>query len=137
MEVAKLFGVRGIQHTPIGVKNARISQHYKASLTATFNLFPVRLLSVLNLYGYLQFKNTSSVTYLSDISREQRNLRTTDSLLVYKCFRWLISSAKFLTNCSNKYDCNINYILEKDYFMNVGLLRPKILVNVFRHFFRK
>lgn len=30
----------GIQHTPIGVKNARISQHYKASLTATFNLFP-------------------------------------------------------------------------------------------------
>ena len=50
MEVAKLFGVRGIQHTPIGVKNARISQHYKASLTATFNLFPVRLLSVLSLW---------------------------------------------------------------------------------------
>lgn len=40
LEVAKLFGLRGIQHTPIGVKNARISQHYKASLTATFNLFP-------------------------------------------------------------------------------------------------
>ncbi|XP_070563050.1 protein O-linked-mannose beta-1,2-N-acetylglucosaminyltransferase 1-like [Ptychodera flava] len=40
MEVVKLFGLRGIQHTPIGVKNARISQHYKASLTAIFNLFP-------------------------------------------------------------------------------------------------
>jgi beta-1,2-N-acetylglucosaminyltransferase len=40
LEVSKLFGLRGIQHTPIGVGNARISQHYKASLTATFNLFP-------------------------------------------------------------------------------------------------
>ncbi|KAG8186088.1 hypothetical protein JTE90_003171 [Oedothorax gibbosus] len=39
LEVTKLFGLRGIQHTPIGTKNARISQHYKASLTATFNLF--------------------------------------------------------------------------------------------------
>ncbi|GIZ02489.1 protein O-linked-mannose beta-1,2-N-acetylglucosaminyltransferase 1 [Caerostris extrusa] len=39
LEVTKLFGLRGIQHTPIGAKNARISQHYKASLTATFNLF--------------------------------------------------------------------------------------------------
>lgn len=42
MEVCKLFGIRGIQHTPLGLKNARISQHYKASLTATFNLFEVR-----------------------------------------------------------------------------------------------
>ena len=40
LEVTKLFGLRGIQHTPIGVRNGRISQHYKASLTATFNLFP-------------------------------------------------------------------------------------------------
>lgn len=40
LEVTKLFGLRGIQHTPIGVANARISQHYKASLSATFNLFP-------------------------------------------------------------------------------------------------
>lgn len=40
LEVTKLFGLRGIQHTPIGIRNARISQHYKASLTATFNLFP-------------------------------------------------------------------------------------------------
>ncbi|KAH9490603.1 Protein O-linked-mannose beta-1,2-N-acetylglucosaminyltransferase 1 [Bulinus truncatus] len=38
--ITKLFGLRGIQHTPLGVKNARISQHYKASLTATFNLYP-------------------------------------------------------------------------------------------------
>lgn len=29
LEVTKLFGLRGIQHTPIGVKTARISQHYK------------------------------------------------------------------------------------------------------------
>ena len=40
LEVTKLFGLRGIQHTPIGVRNGRISQHYKASLAATFNLFP-------------------------------------------------------------------------------------------------
>lgn len=39
-EVSKLFGLRSIQHTPLGIKNARISQHYKASLTATFNLYP-------------------------------------------------------------------------------------------------
>ncbi|KAI8774128.1 protein O-linked-mannose beta-1,2-N-acetylglucosaminyltransferase 1 [Biomphalaria glabrata] len=38
--ITKLFGLRGIQHTPLGLKNARISQHYKASLTATFNLHP-------------------------------------------------------------------------------------------------
>ncbi|PNF19796.1 hypothetical protein B7P43_G14308, partial [Cryptotermes secundus] len=40
LEVTKLFGLQGIQHTPIGIKNARISQYYKASLTATFNIFP-------------------------------------------------------------------------------------------------
>jgi len=40
LAVAKLFGLRGIQHTPIGVRNARISQHYKAALTATFNIHP-------------------------------------------------------------------------------------------------
>lgn len=38
-EVTKLFGLHGVQHTPLGVKNARISQHYKSSLTATFNRF--------------------------------------------------------------------------------------------------
>ncbi|GFO13328.1 protein o-linked-mannose beta-1,2-n-acetylglucosaminyltransferase 1 [Plakobranchus ocellatus] len=40
LAVTELFGLRGIQHTPLGLKNARISQHYKASLTATFNLYP-------------------------------------------------------------------------------------------------
>ncbi|KAK2161829.1 hypothetical protein NP493_1555g00009 [Ridgeia piscesae] len=40
LEVTRLFGLRGIQHTPIGIKNARVTQHYKASLSATFNLFP-------------------------------------------------------------------------------------------------
>merc|ERR1712142_977167 len=40
LAVAKLFGLRGIQHTPIGVRNARISQHYKASLSSTFQIFP-------------------------------------------------------------------------------------------------
>ncbi|XP_043941881.1 protein O-linked-mannose beta-1,2-N-acetylglucosaminyltransferase 1 [Protopterus annectens] len=40
MDVVDLFGLKGVQHTPIGIKNARVSQHYKASLTATFNLHP-------------------------------------------------------------------------------------------------
>ncbi|UXI18085.1 RING finger protein 165-like [Sarcoptes scabiei] len=40
LEVSKLFGLRGIQHTPIAQGNSRITQHYKASLTATFNLYP-------------------------------------------------------------------------------------------------
>ncbi|XP_014243633.1 protein O-linked-mannose beta-1,2-N-acetylglucosaminyltransferase 1-like isoform X2 [Cimex lectularius] len=40
LEVTKLLGLRGIQHTPIGYKNSRISQHYKASFSAIFNMFP-------------------------------------------------------------------------------------------------
>ncbi|OCT84958.1 hypothetical protein XELAEV_18023119mg [Xenopus laevis] len=40
MDVVELYGLKGIQHTPISIKNARVSQHYKASLTATFNLHP-------------------------------------------------------------------------------------------------
>lgn len=40
MEVTKLLGVRGVQHTPIGYKNSRISQHYKASFSAIFNMYP-------------------------------------------------------------------------------------------------
>ena len=40
LAVAELFGLRGIQHAPIGVRNARISQHYKSSLSSTFQLFP-------------------------------------------------------------------------------------------------
>uniref|UniRef100_A0A8C0GXJ6 Protein O-linked-mannose beta-1,2-N-acetylglucosaminyltransferase n=1 Tax=Chelonoidis abingdonii TaxID=106734 RepID=A0A8C0GXJ6_CHEAB len=43
MDVVELFGLKGIQHTPISIKNARVSQHYKASLTATFNLHPLVL----------------------------------------------------------------------------------------------
>ncbi|XP_074525107.1 protein O-linked-mannose beta-1,2-N-acetylglucosaminyltransferase 1-like [Halichoeres trimaculatus] len=40
MDVVELFGLKGVQHTPISIKNARVSQHYKASLTASFNLHP-------------------------------------------------------------------------------------------------
>lgn len=40
LAVARLFGLRGVQHAPLGLRNARISQHYKASLGATFQLFP-------------------------------------------------------------------------------------------------
>lgn len=40
MDVVDLFGLKGVQHTPISIKNARVSQHYKASLTASFNLHP-------------------------------------------------------------------------------------------------
>jgi len=40
LAVSRLFNLRGIHHTPLGSKNARISQHYKAALTATFNLYP-------------------------------------------------------------------------------------------------
>ncbi|XKL66269.1 hypothetical protein PGB90_009689 [Kerria lacca] len=37
--VTKLFGIQGIQHMPIGKKNARVSQHYKATITSTFKKF--------------------------------------------------------------------------------------------------
>lgn len=40
MDVMASFGLRGIQHTPISVRNACVSQHYKANPTAPFNLFP-------------------------------------------------------------------------------------------------
>ncbi|XP_038056368.1 protein O-linked-mannose beta-1,2-N-acetylglucosaminyltransferase 1-like [Patiria miniata] len=40
LEVTRLFDLKGIQHTPIGSKAGRISQHYKASLTATFSMYP-------------------------------------------------------------------------------------------------
>uniref|UniRef100_A0A665W0N7 Protein O-linked-mannose beta-1,2-N-acetylglucosaminyltransferase n=1 Tax=Echeneis naucrates TaxID=173247 RepID=A0A665W0N7_ECHNA len=48
MDVVELFGLKGVQHTPISIKNARVSQHYKASLTATFNLHPVSSLCFLS-----------------------------------------------------------------------------------------
>ena len=56
-----LFGPRGIQHTSVGVKNTRVSQHNKASLTATFNLFPEARFAVVleggpgHCCGYFQF----------------------------------------------------------------------------------
>ena len=41
VDVAGLFGIRAIQHAPQSQKNGRISQHYKSSLSGTFNLYPV------------------------------------------------------------------------------------------------
>lgn len=38
--VSKLFDLRVIQHTPYAHRGARISHHYKTSLTKTFQLFP-------------------------------------------------------------------------------------------------
>lgn len=40
VDVARLFSIRAIQHEPKSQKNGRISQHYKASLTETFDLYP-------------------------------------------------------------------------------------------------
>ena len=39
-QVARVFGLESVQHRPLGRASARISQHYKASLTAVFNKFP-------------------------------------------------------------------------------------------------
>ncbi|XP_046848286.1 protein O-linked-mannose beta-1,2-N-acetylglucosaminyltransferase 1-like isoform X1 [Xenia sp. Carnegie-2017] len=38
--VARLYDVKVVQHIPISSKNARISQHYKRTLTETFNAYP-------------------------------------------------------------------------------------------------
>ncbi|XP_046639042.1 protein O-linked-mannose beta-1,2-N-acetylglucosaminyltransferase 1-like [Daphnia pulicaria] len=40
MQVVRLLGLKGVQHKPLGTKNARISQHYKASLSALFKQHP-------------------------------------------------------------------------------------------------
>ena len=47
LAVAELFGLRGVQHAPVGVRNARISQHYKSSLSSTFQLFPAAKYAIL------------------------------------------------------------------------------------------
>jgi len=47
LAVAELFGLRGVQHAPIGVRNARISQHYKSSLSSTFQMFPTSKFAIL------------------------------------------------------------------------------------------
>ena len=36
LHITKLFGVRVFQHMPIGKRNARVSQHYKAAIATTF-----------------------------------------------------------------------------------------------------
>lgn len=39
-QIGKLFGLKTYQHVPVGVRNARISQHYKSSLGGIFTFFP-------------------------------------------------------------------------------------------------
>ena len=36
LHVTKLFGIRAVQHMPIGKQNARVSQHYKTAIASTF-----------------------------------------------------------------------------------------------------
>ena len=52
--MAGLFGIRAVQHAPQSQKNGRISQHYKASLSQTFDLYPVSLSNRI-LIGTLKF----------------------------------------------------------------------------------
>lgn len=40
LEVSQLFDLRAIQQRPLSRRSARISNHYKTSLSATFELFP-------------------------------------------------------------------------------------------------
>ena len=40
LAVCKLFNIRAVQHKPISQRNGRIAQHYKASLSASFDLHP-------------------------------------------------------------------------------------------------
>ena len=39
--VATLYNVRAVQHEPSSQRNGRITQHYGASLTKIFDLYPV------------------------------------------------------------------------------------------------
>ncbi|XP_039110746.1 protein O-linked-mannose beta-1,2-N-acetylglucosaminyltransferase 1 isoform X1 [Hyaena hyaena] len=75
MDVVALFGLRGIQHTPISIKNARVSQHYKASLTATFNLFPEARFAVV-----LEEDLDIAVDFFSFLSQSIHLLEEDDSL---------------------------------------------------------
>ena len=43
VNVAKLLNVSYRRHIPLGTKNARICQHYKISLTAVFDMYPVSM----------------------------------------------------------------------------------------------
>ncbi|KAJ7986264.1 hypothetical protein DPEC_G00338140 [Dallia pectoralis] len=75
MDVVELFGLKGLQHTPISIKNARVSQHYKASLTATFNLHPDANFAIV-----LEEDLDISVDFFSFLSQTIHLLNEDDSL---------------------------------------------------------
>ncbi|XP_065811621.1 protein O-linked-mannose beta-1,2-N-acetylglucosaminyltransferase 1 isoform X2 [Labrus bergylta] len=75
MDVVELFGLKGVQHTPISIKNARVSQHYKASLTATFNLHPEANFAVV-----LEEDLDISIDFFSFLSQTVHLLDEDDSL---------------------------------------------------------
>ncbi|XP_062411760.1 protein O-linked-mannose beta-1,2-N-acetylglucosaminyltransferase 1 [Sardina pilchardus] len=75
MDVVELFGLKGVQHTPISIKNARVSQHYKASLTATFNLHPDAEFAIV-----LEEDLDISIDFFSFLSQTIHLLREDDSL---------------------------------------------------------
>uniref|UniRef100_A0A1A8NKE4 Protein O-linked-mannose beta-1,2-N-acetylglucosaminyltransferase n=1 Tax=Nothobranchius rachovii TaxID=451742 RepID=A0A1A8NKE4_9TELE len=75
MDVVELFGLKGVQHTPISIKNARVSQHYKASLTATFNLHPEANFAIV-----LEEDLDVSVDFFSFLSQTIHLLDQDDSL---------------------------------------------------------
>ncbi|XP_051563226.1 protein O-linked-mannose beta-1,2-N-acetylglucosaminyltransferase 1-like [Myxocyprinus asiaticus] len=75
MDVVELFGLKGVQHTPISIKNARVSQHYKASLTATFSLHPYADFAIV-----LEEDLDISIDFFSFLSQTIHLLREDDSL---------------------------------------------------------
>ncbi|XP_073726353.1 protein O-linked-mannose beta-1,2-N-acetylglucosaminyltransferase 1 [Misgurnus anguillicaudatus] len=75
MDVVELFGLKGVQHTPISIKNARVSQHYKASLTATFNLHPDADFAIV-----VEEDLDISIDFFSFLSQTIHLLREDDSL---------------------------------------------------------
>ncbi|XP_059426948.1 protein O-linked-mannose beta-1,2-N-acetylglucosaminyltransferase 1 [Carassius carassius] len=75
MDVVDLFGLKGVQHTPISIKNARVSQHYKASLTATFNLHPDADFAIV-----LEEDLDISIDFFSFLSQTIHLLQEDDSL---------------------------------------------------------
>lgn len=75
MDVVELFGLKGVQHTPISIRNARVSQHYKASLTATFNLHPEADFAIV-----LEEDLDISIDFFSFLSQTIHLLNEDDSL---------------------------------------------------------
>ncbi|XP_031430825.1 protein O-linked-mannose beta-1,2-N-acetylglucosaminyltransferase 1 [Clupea harengus] len=75
MDVVELFGLKGVQHTPISIKNARVAQHYKASLTATFNLHPEADFAIV-----LEEDLDISIDFFSFLSQTLHLLKEDDSL---------------------------------------------------------